>query len=220
MSAAASIRVGLGCALVVALGLGVGTARELQLGARACADSDAALARGDASAAVARARDAAESVAPGSPYPRRGYERLESIARAAEAHGDERGAVAAWSAMRAAAAASEGPLVAPGAWRSMAEEGLARWGSGAGGQTTASSYAAPDGEVRASRDAIAAALAADDVPPASLLALLGAGGFAFFAGAVRLAWAARDRGSLLRERAALAATALGAGLYLVACLRA
>ena len=88
-------RIGAGVVALCALLVAVATAKELSVGAQAVIDSDAAAAHGDVATATARARDAAEAVAPGSPYPREGYTRLEAIARAAETRRDERAAVTA-----------------------------------------------------------------------------------------------------------------------------
>jgi hypothetical protein len=89
-------------ALVLASILSVGAARQLVAGERAIAQSDLMASRGDAREAIAYARVAAESLLPGSPYPERGYARLERIAMEAEARGDSRTAAASWGAMRAA----------------------------------------------------------------------------------------------------------------------
>ncbi len=92
-------------ALVLALAaiLSVGAARQLVVGERAIVESDQALRRGDTRSAIAHARLAAESRLPGSPYSRRGFDRLSHIGRDAEARGDARMAAAAWRAVRAAA---------------------------------------------------------------------------------------------------------------------
>jgi hypothetical protein len=88
-------------ALLVALA--VVAARQVVLGDRAMARSDEALERGDARAAIAGAREAAEALVPGSPFPARGHARLVQIARDAEARGDDATAAMAWRAARAAA---------------------------------------------------------------------------------------------------------------------
>jgi hypothetical protein len=210
-SGAGAARVGVGAAGLVAVLLGVATAMELSVGSQAVVDSDQAATRGDLATATARARDAAEAVAPGSPYPREGYTRLEAIARAAEGRQDERAAVAAWGAMRAAATATSAPFVSGDAWRAMADEGLIR----AGAQRDS-----VPGEVHASEGTLQKAVAREDAPPTGLLALLGAGAAAFFGGFGRLAYAARDLAAMRREKVALAAAGAGAILYAVACFRA
>jgi hypothetical protein len=205
-----ALQIGVGAvALLTALGA-VATARELTIGSQAVADSDAAAKRGDLTTAIARARDAAEAAVPGSPYPREGYGRLEAIARAAEGRRDERRAIAAWGAMRAAATATSAPLIATEPWLALADAGVIRVG--------APRDQAP-GEVHSTEDALRTALSHEDAPPAVLLALLGAGAAAFFAGVSRLLVAARDVSSFKREKVALAATMAGGILYAVACLR-
>jgi hypothetical protein len=196
--------------LVVAAIAGVATWRQVGYGARAAAASDAALAASDLTEAIARARDAAEAVAPGSPYPSQGYARLEAIARGAESRADERTAVAAWGAMRSAATATAGPFVATDAWRALADDGLARAGA-----------RPPPGsaEIHASEAAIRAELARADPPATLALLLLAAGALAFFAGGARLAWVGRDLAAIKRERVALAATAAGLAIYVIASFR-
>jgi hypothetical protein len=210
---AEAIRVIAGVVALLALLVAIVTSRELATGAQAVLESDAAAARGDLATATSRARDAAEAVAPGSPYPRQGYLRLEAIAQGAEARREERGAITAWGAMRAAATATSGPLVATDGWRALADDGLVRVGSG--GQV-----AAAPGEVHASEATLRTALAHEDAPSAGFLTLLGAGALAFFAGCGRLAFAARDFDALRKEKVALVAAIAGAVLYAIACFRA
>ena len=210
-SGSSAARIGLGVLGLAAVLLGVGTARELSIGSQALADCDAAAKRGDLATATARARDAAEAAVPGSPYPREGYRRLEAIARAAEGRRDERRAVAAWGAMRAAATATSAPFIATDSWRALADAGLIRVGTQA--------PQAP-GEVHASEDALRTALAHEDAPSVGLLTLLGGAAAAFFAGASRLLFAVDDAAALKREKLALAAATAGALLYAVACFRA
>jgi hypothetical protein len=211
-------RAGLGVVALLALLLGVSTARELSIGSEALLDADAAAARGDVATAIARARDAAEAAAPGSPYPRQGYARLEALARAAEAKKDEQGAIAAWGAMRAAATATSASFVGAEAWRALADGGLLRVGAAVRRDGATEGDAA--GEVRPTEDTLRTALAREDAPPVGLLALLALGAAAFFSGVGRLAYAAESIPSLRRERVALLVTAVGALLYAVACFRA
>jgi hypothetical protein len=200
-----------GIVLLFGLLMSITTTRELNAGAAALTDSDGAVARGDYATGTLRARDAAEAVAQGSPYPGEGYRRLEAIARAAEARSDERTAVAAWGAMRSAATATSSPLRSTDAWRALADDGLVRAGS----------HAAPDAaEAHASEATLRTALAHEDAPSTGLLGLLGLGALAFFAGCGRLALAARSFGALAQEKLALVAVVAGAVLYAMACFRA
>jgi hypothetical protein len=208
------VRVAAGAAGLVALLFAVATVNELGIGARAIADSDAAAARGDLATATSRARDAAEAAVPGSPYARGGYARLEALARGAEGRRDERGAITAWGAMRAAATATSAPLVATAAWLTLADEGIVRAGDAEGLVQSA------PGEVHAPEAILRGALVREDAPSLAIFFFLGAGALAFFAGCARLAVAARDLSTLRREKIALAATAAGAILYAVACFRA
>lgn len=208
---------------LVCLVAGVAAARQLGVGKEALIDSDAAAARGDLVGALARAREAAEAVAPGSPYPKQGYARLESIARGAEARGDERTAVAAWGAMRAAAAATNAAGDEANAWTQLADDGLARSGSRPlvpGRPAGDNAWASQSGEIHASEPLLRASLARDDLPSTLVLTLLGAGALAFFAGCARLAVTARDRAALRREWMALAAAIAGAVIEVAVYLRA
>ncbi len=197
--------------VLVAVGL-LGTAilHQLHEGALATEACDAALARGDLRAAIDAAHDAAEAAAPGSPYPERGFVRLESIARAAEARTDDATATAAWRAMRAAAAATRwlGPTSARFA---LANEALARlaWRDRAG--------AARTGDPDEHRRAIVEPLARDEAPAAGTFLLLGAGTLAFFVGAARLCVLPAFTLRAAARWAGLAAA--GLLLCVVACLR-
>jgi hypothetical protein len=197
-------------ALAFAAVVAILTVREVRIGARAMSDSDAALAHHDAPAALEAAHDAAEAYAPGNPYARAGFARLETIARDAEAHGDERTATAAWGAMRAAATATSGLFVSTESWRAMADDGVAHF--------SAHPNDVP-AETRAPESVIRASLARDDVPSSVALLVLASGALAFFAGALRLAFAAHDLPALRREPFALAAAVGGLALYILACLR-
>jgi len=113
-------------ALALASVVVVGAGRQLARGERAIAMCDVAIARGDAREAIAQARRAAEAVLPGSPYPGRGYERLEQIARDAEARADAPTAAAAWRAVRAAAMETRAFGSGSGARIAEANAGLVR----------------------------------------------------------------------------------------------
>jgi hypothetical protein len=210
-------RVAAGIALIVALFIAVASIREVREGARAMEESDTALAAGDLPRAIASARAAAEARVPGSPYPPRAYERLGSLARDAEARGDERVAVLAWAAMRAAALETSGLGTgdATDRWRAAASEGIARVGarSWSGPEARATS------EVRPAQAALEAALARSDLPDGATFLLLAVGGLTFFGGVARLLWVAHDRAALRRSHVA-ALTALAGGVaYVLACVR-
>ena len=89
---------GASAALVLAV-LVVVTVHVRSLGAEAVAESDKALGSGDMVAAIARARDAAMTVAPFCPYPEQGYARLVAIAEGAETRGNLEQATLAWRAV-------------------------------------------------------------------------------------------------------------------------
>jgi hypothetical protein len=211
------IRWALGGLLALALFLFAATLHQAREGARAIAESDAAIASGERSTAIARARAAAEAAAPGSPYPARGYQRLEAIARDAEGRGDEATSTAAWSAMRAAAIETRAFGIDTSAWRRLGDDGIARVGSGAPG------WAGQEGhtwsEVRAASSPLKESLAKDDTPPTWRFALLAVAAAAFLAGTARLAWIGADVAALKRARVAGPLALVGLVLYLVACLQ-
>jgi hypothetical protein len=113
-------------ALALASVLSIGIVRQVTIGARAMQASDQAADAGDARGAIDGARSAAEALLPGSPYPRRGLERLAQIGRDAEARGDDAIAAAAWRAMRAAVTETRALGGANGAWLAEANAGIAR----------------------------------------------------------------------------------------------
>jgi hypothetical protein len=85
---------------LVAFCLGVIVTRVFWDGRSALVEGDAAIARGDRAEAVARWRRAARWYAPGAPHVAGAYGRLEALAREAEAAGDRRTALDAWTAIR------------------------------------------------------------------------------------------------------------------------
>jgi hypothetical protein len=93
-------------AACVAVLLGVAGAHVWSVGADAMRASDALLAQGKPRQAAVLARRAAEAVVPGSPYPARGYARLEALAMAAKLEGKPDDDAFARRAMRAAAVAT------------------------------------------------------------------------------------------------------------------
>jgi hypothetical protein len=194
---------------------GVAAWRELGAGSRGLDACDRAVERKEWGAAIAGARTAAEATLPGSPYPQRGYARLEAIARDAEARGDDDTAAEAWRAMRAAALSTSGVGVRAGDRRALADEGLLRVSRA---RDAASTAGGRHDEV-AEEAALAAALARDEAPPTFTLILLAVGGVAFFAGLFRLAWVAGESLSLRRLRLPIVAAVLGAAAYAFAVLR-
>ncbi len=98
------VAVSVGAALLV---FGSAALHVRARGEAAITASDQALAAGDVPMAIAWARDAAMSVAPGSPYSAAGYARLTAAAERAEVHGDLEQATDAWRAVLVAAKASD-----------------------------------------------------------------------------------------------------------------
>jgi hypothetical protein len=119
-------RVAVIAALAVVAVIAVVTARQVAVGAAEIAAADGAAAKSDWPEAIAHARAAAEALAPASPWPERGYRRLEAVGHDAETRGDDTTAMLAYGAMRTAALATRGPGSRSDAWRTTAEEGLAR----------------------------------------------------------------------------------------------
>ena len=113
-------------AVLLASVLSVGIARQVTTGARAMQASDEAAHAGDVRAAIDAARAAAEAELPGSPYPRRGMERLAQIGRDAEGRGDLALAAVAWRAMRTAAEETRALGDGNETWLLEATAGLAR----------------------------------------------------------------------------------------------
>jgi hypothetical protein len=204
-------------AVLVLLGVfGAAAWRELAAGARGVDDCDVATARKDWPAAVAGARDAAEAVLPGSPYPARGYDRLAAIAKDAEARGDDAVANDAWRAMQAAARATRGAFVKTSEWQAMATEGLARVAAHAAGPAPKDTDAPAEGP--AANSALLAAIARDEAPPVATFALLAAAAVAFFGGAAWTAWRASDALTWARARVPAAIAAAGLLLYVALSL--
>ena len=203
-------------AVAVALGVfGVAAFRELGAGARGVEACDRALGKREWASAIAAARDAAEATLPGSPYPLRGYARLERIAKDAEARADDATAADAWRAMRAATLATSGLGVRSGDWRRIADEGLLRVAAHDSPHATTGAQVtdAP------ADDTLASALAREDTPPTGTFVLLGLGAAAFFGALFRLAWLAGESLDFRRARLPLAVAVVGAAAYAVATLR-
>lgn len=157
---------------VLAGALAVGAARQVYVGQNAIVDCDMALDKGDYVDAIAFARSAAEALLPGSPYPARGYERLDRLGREAEARGDDALATTAWRAMHAAASETRAFGYSTDAWRARASDGLVR--------------AASRGTPRPDAATMSELVSREDTPSSSSFFLLAAFACAIGAGAVRV----------------------------------
>lgn len=112
--------------LAVASVLLAATVHEGSVAERESMAADDAAAKSDWSDAIAHARAAAEAPVLGSPWPERGFRRLESTGHDAEARGDLKTALLAYGAMRTASLATRSLVSRNDDWRTRAESGLAR----------------------------------------------------------------------------------------------
>jgi hypothetical protein len=181
------------------------SAREVALGLDEVTMADAAAAKSDWPLSIAHARAAAEAWVPGSPWPERGWERLEAIGHDAEARGDDETALLAYGAMRAAAFATRGPLSGWESRRAKADEGLAR---------VAAAIRDPAGP-RPTVDTMLDALRSDDPPSPWRLYTVAASAIALVAGLARLAWLGP---AAAEARVAQAVAAAGLVVYARAAL--
>lgn len=188
-------------ALVVVATVGVLTAREVAVGQEEVTAADAAASKSDWGEAIVHARAAAEALVPGSPWPARGWSRLEAIGHDAEARGDDATAMLAYGAMRAAALATRAPGSGSDRWRTKAEDSLAR----------VASYRKDVGLPQAPAGSMLDALHDSEPPATATVALLAAAGVAMLGGLARLAWAGG-------ERIAQVVAAVGAIAYAVVLL--
>jgi hypothetical protein len=169
--------------------LGIAIARELAIGAAAVGAADAAIGRLDWGAAIDESRAAAEARAPWSPWPERGAERLETIARAAEARADATTALLAYGALRSASLATAAIGSGGGAWRDVADDGLARIATATAPTTDARDRATElRRELRRTSGPGAASVAALALAAAAVLVALGLLSAALATGR-RVAWA-------------------------------
>jgi hypothetical protein len=182
-------------ALLAVVVLAIGTARQLQAGSAEVGLADAAAGKSDWPLAIAHARAAAEAFAPGSPWPERGWLRLEAMGHDAEARGDDETALLAYGAMRAAAMATRAPLSGWARRRAQAEEGLAR---------VAASERSPTGQ-HLTAEAMLDALHENEPPATWLLCALAASALAMVGGLGRLAWLGREASGARVARAVAAA---------------
>jgi len=195
-------------ALVVVAAVAVLSARELAAGQSEVRAADAAARRSDWAETIVHARAAAEALVPGSPWPERGWRRLEAIGHDGEARGDDGTAMLAYGAMRAAALAMRAPGAGSDRWRTKAEEGLARVAS------SRRDASGPQGTAESMLDA----LRASEPPPTWTLTLLGLAGVTTLGGLGSLAWRAWAAEPSGKTRLAQAAAIVGFVAYAVVLL--
>jgi hypothetical protein len=179
-------------AAVVASTFAVAAAQESAIGKREVIAADEALQANDWPHAILHAKAAAQAMAPLSPWPAQGEQRLRAIGHDAETRGDGATALHAYGALRAAALST----LAPGTsarWRKEAEAGLVRvaaWeGSGDGARTSAPKPGDPSDSSRDSAAAVLrAALAEDPTPPPWPFAALCGSALAFVGAALWMAF--------------------------------
>lgn len=185
----ARVLVAAAVALVSLVAIGIAWAGRVAEGRRALADADSALERGDATEAIFAARIAGEARCPGCTAPDEGFARLEKIARAAEARGDDTTAFAAWRATRAALLATA--VTSTGGDRRLhADAEIARF---AHRLDAAAVAAGATPTPAAAEDRVRAALAESDVPGAATFALIGLGGIVFLVAGARFVAAKAER---------------------------
>lgn len=196
-------------AVVVVACLGVVVTRAILEGRAALAHGDAAMAEGDTAEAIHQWRRAARWYVPLAPHVGGAYDRLEELARTAEARGDRDTALAAWEGVRSSVKATRS-FYTPHADRlEIADGRIAELRS-----ATAEDAAAAPGQSQAERAAWHLELLRRDDSPSvgwSVIALLG---FAMWIGGGLLfalrGITAEDR--LVPRTAAWAGAAVAAGL--------
>jgi hypothetical protein len=171
-------RAALIAALTLVAVVSVLTVRQVVVGAAEVAAADAAASQSDWPQAIDHARAAAEALAPASPWPERGYRRLEAVGHDAETRGDDTTAMLAYGAMRTAALATLAPGSHSDTWRTRAEEGLARV-AGARRDVDAPHVSA---------DAMLEALRANETPATWTLSALAAAALAMIGGLGVVVW--------------------------------
>jgi hypothetical protein len=191
--------------VAIAVVVAVAWAGRVSEGSRALVDADSALERGDLPEAILAARIAGEARCPGCSAPDEGFARLEKIAHAAEARGDDATAFAAWRATRAALLATA--VTTSGTARRLHTDAeVARF---AHRLDAAAVAAGATPTPAAAEDRVRAALAESDVPGAATFALVGLGGIVFLVAGARFA-AARAKRSLTELGLAVAGAAVAA----------
>jgi hypothetical protein len=203
-------------ALLVAVVLAIVTVRQLQTGRVELDLADAAAQKSDWPLSIAHARSAAESIAPGSPWPERGWSRLEAMGHDAEARGDDETALLAYGAMRSAALATRGPFSSGSRRRAQAEDGLARVAASVrSGRGIGSGSASAQTDPRAAAEGMLDALRESEPPATALLSAMALSALAMIGGLGRLAWLGQEAA---RARVAQAVAALGLLTYAAVAL--
>jgi hypothetical protein len=209
-----SLRGAIGVALfVVAAVVLVASRQELAVGQSEVRAADEAMGRLDWADAIDHAKAAALALAPMSPWPERGGQRLRAIAHDAETRGDATVALRAYGALRAAALATAYPGFASSRWRSEAEAGLTRvvtWETGGG--PAARAAGAPANETAAS---MRSALMRDTMPKAAVFAVLAASTMILLGGVFWLASGRAGPRSTWIAQGVIAAALLTCGAVLL-----
>jgi hypothetical protein len=155
--------------LFLCFGLSVMIMRVLWDGRQALVAGDEALTKGDVPGAITGWRRAARWYAPGAPHVRAAYLRLEELAQAAEAQGDDEVALEAWRAIRSSSLSTRSVYTPFEVERRRADEHIAAL------------MAKADGGDPAERRAWHAAKLARDDAPAVIWTLVAIAGFAAWA---------------------------------------
>ena len=204
--------------LLLGVVLGGATARVVWSGEQELAASTAGLQAGDPREASVRARRAAAWYVPGAPHVRVAYQRLEALARGAEAVGDRDEALFSWRALRSASLESRWLLTPHADALSRANGAIARLETLVPRPPNLRDL--PPAELeRRSR----AALQEDLAPRAPWVLTLLLGSSLWLGGLIwvlRRGLDARGLPSWRRSLPAMGAVALGIGLWILALLRA
>jgi hypothetical protein len=199
----------LAVALVTLMALGIAWAGRLEEGRNAIASADAALARGDLTEAIFYARIAAEARCPSCGAPDEGFARLETIARDAEARGDDATAFAAWRAAHAAILTTA-VTTAASPRRTRADAEVSRFAH----RIEAASVAAGANPTPAAAEPrLREAFAASPMPSGLTFGLVSLGGLVFLAAGARYALS-----KAVRRTADLGLAVLGAAVATVGAL--
>ena len=191
------------------------SARVVMEGESELTASDAAFDKGELAPALDHARRSATLYAPGAPHVGRAYERLEAIAKGAEAAGQSTIAFLAWQAVRSAALESRHVLVPRDDELQVANQNLAR--------LEALARDKDDSQRARSQSQALSRLRADDAPAPGWIAVLGGGFLLALAGLALFAVQGVDRAgkvSFGRARWGLVLFAIGAACWTVAAYKA